>query len=459
MGKFKKVFPYLLLFLIIGAFFFFRFYNIFNRLFFDWDQETLAFQMKKILVDHSPILIGHRATDAMGFYFGPFFEYFFVPFYALSKLHPMGVVPLLILVNICFVFASYTILKRVINHTIAVAFLIFWCFNPWLIGYDITVWAPLVIPLGYMLTIYLLWRIYQKLSYKNFALLGIVLGFFTQIHSLFFFMDLFAALFVLFLVVAKKTSIIHVLKMGLITMVTWATFFTPLALFDIRHDFLNAKLFLGYFSHRIAGQPKIIESLQVFAQFFKPIIFLSTPVTGLIFLFLGLCLFVYLAKKRAGFLRYFYTTTIVLWLLTILLIFRLTQRPSEYYFMYLYIPLIIGILDFLYRVHRYALVGYCALFIIMNSFTIPSLLQNSVRGMKTKEVIAQEIKKHVGTRHYSLSYSMPRGLNNGYEYFLEYNNIRPSGNEQDPLIILRIPSAKNDIVIDTVGIRIPPEFK
>lgn len=425
---------------------------------FDWDQETLAFQMKGIIQNHDLILIGHRATDAMGFYFGPYFEYLFVPFYYLSRLHPFGVIPLIVFINILFVCLALFVVGRIFGKNIVLGFLFLWAVNPLIIIYDITVWAPLVIPLGYLLTLLILWRIYSKTSVSNFVLLGLVLGFFTQIHSLFFFMDLFVALFLLGMTVQKKISIPVLLRRLPAITIPVLVFFSPLVLFDIRHDYLNLRLFFGYFSRRAVGVVKLGESLDVLANFFKPLTVVNMQWGIVLFYIAIFVLLVYLIRSKKDFRKLFYSVTLCLWILTAVILLRLTQRPSEYYFLYLYPLITIALLDFFLRVHRVVAVGFCVLFFAANILTLHKQIQPAIRGLYTKDQIAQTIKRKVGTQPYSIAYDMPAGLNNGYGYLLDWHGIKPSENEKDPLIILRIPACKGDVVVDTIGIRIPDEL-
>ena len=52
-----KIFALAIIFLI---FCFFRFYNLDKRLSFGWDQEQFSYQIKQIVQDHQPVLIGRE---------------------------------------------------------------------------------------------------------------------------------------------------------------------------------------------------------------------------------------------------------------------------------------------------------------------------------------------------------------------------------------------------------------
>src|SRR3989344_5450052 len=69
----KNLLFFILLLLIVSAFL--RFYNLSHLLYWMFDEERDAFFVKRILVDHRPILIGGAIPE--GFYLAP--GYFYIP--------------------------------------------------------------------------------------------------------------------------------------------------------------------------------------------------------------------------------------------------------------------------------------------------------------------------------------------------------------------------------------------
>lgn len=457
--KLRNIFFWLLFALITFSFFYFRFNNLANRIIFDWDQETLSFQLKKIIAEHKPILIGHRATDAMGFYFGPYFEYFLVPFYFISNLHPRALISFIVFINTAFYFTTFYISSKLFNKYLALSILMFWAVNPLLIAMDITVWAPILIGIGIMFTFYLLWRVYRKPSYINYLTLGMNLGLFTQIHSIFFLVDFFVAFFLSAQLIIEKKYRSPILRKIAILLGSVIFFTTPLVLFDFRHGFLNLRLFFGYFLSRTEGRIRIADSLQVFSNFFKPLIVSESILIGLVFYILIVLLLVYLIKTSKGFGKLFYISSLCVWLLSALIYFRYTQRPSEYYFIYLYPIVIIALSDFLLRLNKYALIILCFFFFIANFNSLKNITKSNDRGLFAKEATVLLLKKNINSKQFNLIYDMPRGLDTGYEYFLDYYKIKPSGNAKDPLVVFNLPRKKGDISVNTVGIQIPSSLK
>ena len=82
-------------FILISLFFvfmFLRFYNIEERIIFDWDQEQFSYQIKNIVENKDFTLLGPRANNDRGFFLGPYFTYLLVPFYMFRNLHPIALI-------------------------------------------------------------------------------------------------------------------------------------------------------------------------------------------------------------------------------------------------------------------------------------------------------------------------------------------------------------------------------
>ncbi len=50
------------------------------------------------------------------------------------------------------------------------------------------------------------------------------------------------------------------------------------------------------------------------------------------------------------------------------------------------------------------------------------------------------------------------GLNSGFNYLIDYYQIKQTGNWKDPLVEIRIPPKENDVIIYNIGIKIPKEL-
>src|SRR5436190_2047930 len=94
----------LLAILVFGLFL--RFWNFPNWFNFNFDQETQAWVVKSLVVDHKPNLIGLE-TSVGGMFIGPYFNYLLVPFYLVGGMDPAATILLDILAAGATILASY----------------------------------------------------------------------------------------------------------------------------------------------------------------------------------------------------------------------------------------------------------------------------------------------------------------------------------------------------------------
>lgn len=444
---------------VFAVFAFLRFTNLEVRLPFAWDQEQFSTQVRDILRDHKFTLLGPRVTDDRGFFLAPYFTYLLIPFFIVTKLHPSALYLFTITVNIVFFcFAAY-ILYKLFGARQAMLFLFLWSINPTLVKYDTTPWWPILLPLGVLSILYEL-----KLLFNNkgnlylWGLIGATIGFFCNMHFQFIFIGAFTAIFIL-LMLEKK--LINYWRHLLLMTFSFLCMFIPLVLFDMRHNHLNYTLFTTYFSERVFDDLPYMEAwLPVFANIMKPFIGVSNPYAAIAFLILLGAIFFYFIYKTQGFHNLFYISSLTLIIITIVGFSLYGKRPSEYYFTYFMPFIYIALSDFLIRLNRKLITGIVIGVLIFINFTD---LKNSTKreslNLYDKDTAVQKIIPFAQDKRVNVSYDMPLGLNNGYDYFVDYYKINRTGDAKDPLIELRIPPRDGDIVVENIGVHIPPELK
>ncbi len=444
---------------IFTVFAFLRFTNLDVRLPFAWDQEQFSTQVRDIIRDHKFTLLGPRVTDDRGFFLAPYFTYLLIPFFIVTKLHPSALYLFTITVNIIFFCVAAYILYKLFGTKQALLFLFLWSINPTLVKYDTTPWWPILLPLGVLTILYELKLLYNdKSNLYLWGLIGATIGFFCNMHFQFIFIGAFTAIFIL-LMLEKK--LINYWRHLLLMTFSFLCMFIPLVLFDIRHDHLNYTLFTTYFSERVFDDLPYMEAwLPVFANIMKPFIGVSNPYAAIAFLILLGAIFFYFVYKTQGFLKLFYISSLTLIIITIVGFSLYGKRPSEYYFTY-FIPFIyIALSDFLIILNRKLITGIViGLLILINSNDLKNITKREALNLYDKDAAVQKIIPFAQDKRVNVSYDMPLGLNNGYDYFVDYYKINRTGDPKDPLIELRIPPREDDIVVEGIGVHIPPELK
>src|SRR5690606_13305576 len=127
------------------------------------------------------------------------------------------------------------------------------------------------------------------------------------------------------------------------------------------------------------------------------------------------------------------------------------RRPSEYYFIYLYPFIFVAILDLL-RYFKIQLVSVLliGILVFLNLEPLKNSTDEEPFGLYYKDQAVKQILPFIEGKEYNVSFDMPLGTNNGYDYLLKVNAINPSGDPNDPLIQIRIPPHEGDIVIKEI---------
>jgi len=450
----KNKWQYILLtiFLII-LFFLPRFYEYNNRLGFDWDQENIAYEAKHIILDHKLTLLGPRANNDKGFFLGPQFTYLITPFFLVSNLHPKALTYFLIVYDLIFFLATFFILKKIFNPIFTYFFLLLWGTNYLLIEADSSVLWPMILPLGIILTIFCLYKIYIQKEKKWWLFLGLVIGFFANMHFQFIFIGIFIFVFIILSIKQIRPSISKVsyLFLGLLLM------FAPLILFDLRHDFLNTKLFISFFTQKDPNVSHFFYAwFPVFQNVIHPFIFSKTPFITYLFYFGILAIVTYLSYRKKTFEKNLYLSFLILWVLFPIFFSIYGKRPSEYYFNFLYPFIIICIVDFIITTKRYVLgILFLFAYLWMNIYTFLPRITSFGLNFSQKEQAVLRIKKITDVQPCDIAFNVPIGRQVGYKYLFEYYNIRQIGNWKSCVIDINIPAKPGDEVFDSTGITLP----
>ena len=458
MINFLKKYWFLIVIFILFAFF--RFYNLDQRIIFDWDQEQFSYQASNILEKGNLTLIGPRVNNDRGFFLGPYFIYLLIPFYLIANLHPNALIIFIITYNIIFFSTSFWILNKIFKSKVALVFLSLWAINYQLLNFDTTAWNPILIPLGIMFVLFFLLNIYDNAKAKSYLLLGLTLGLFVNIHFQFLFIILFS---LIFLLISFKKSKVFKIKYVLSLAASFFITFLPLFIFDLRNNFLNSKLFLGFF---LEDNPALVNDNNVwktvFVNFLKPFIYFEKVEYMWLFLFIILFMTLYLIKKNRSFLKNFYISFLIILIFTPIAFQFYGTRPTEYYFLYLAPFIIITIADFLILLNRkFLLVPLFVFLLALNNASLNKNLHFIPIGLFYKDKTIKILKNNIDeTKKFNVTIDAPLGFHNGYKYLLDWYKIPQSGNFTDPLIQIKLPPEEVDIrVNDGIGLIIPKEVR
>ena len=399
------------------------------------DQQRDAFVMWDLLRNGKLTLIGPRVVGLAGFFLGPLWYYLLAPFYFLSRLDPIAAAWFGAFIGVSTTAVSFVLVKKITDTKTAMITSLFWATYSGRI-----VWNPMLVPMITFLLVYFLFKISK--GEKKYVIWTLLLfGLSIQIHfqALFFAIPIAAVLLYSY----RKSRAIKETVIGALAL---AATFAPLALFDIRHDFLNTKSFLAFFS----GSKTALHLSGAFSVFIKEIAsFLPMPIevhTSFYIAILLFCLFGLLIGKMEKIIK----ITLILILFLPPIVFSLYSGIlSEYYFTLCLVPLTIGFSVILKKIYSISFIGKALFVFVLFVFLIQRLagLRNSYdkRSLYFKRQAVKMIVEQNIDPVFNVSYSTPYNEDAGFAYLFKFYGREPQDIPEGHLWTIVIPANGEDV--------------
>lgn len=364
---------------------------------FDWDQAN-DYQATARLATGKLTLIGPRVTSDQGFFLGPWHYYYLLPFYVLtSGSLSMGFWGALFIQTI-FVVTSFVLARlwfgTFAGYTTSLLFAT--------VGVPIE-WGFMYVPLLSLIFFYLCLKTLR--NQKLLPLLFLLFGFGCTTYTIFY------ALVIPLLYVVIRLFFKNKLTLTSILLSTFLVFlsYTPLFIFDIRHNFLNLKNVFSFFGSQNGPGTRFGYFITVFIRALnyswinRELPFIVVLVT-IIVLIVGA---LYLFKKDRVF--------VFLWLVSSLIPMSFYRgNVSEYY----YAPVVMLVPFFISGLLvKTGYLGKLALFLLVSIIIATRLnlkfTNSSGINLSNKIDIVQQLDKL--NVPYSISYEFPLGEDGGYD--------------------------------------------
>lgn len=235
MEKIKKSWWLIPLIIILGVASYLRLYKISGYMTFLGDEGRDVLVVMHMIVNHKFTLLGPTASVG-GFFLGPIYYYFMLPFLWAWKLNPVGPAIMVALFGVATVYLIFKVGKEFVSPWVGLIAASLYALSPLVIAYSRSSWNPNLVPFFSLLLIHLLWRSVERPRKSTLLWVGAVLGIGLQLHYLFLF--LFVVTGIWFLVHAKSVPILRVvLFVGLGFLIGYS----PFLAFEIRHGFPNTQ--------------------------------------------------------------------------------------------------------------------------------------------------------------------------------------------------------------------------
>jgi hypothetical protein len=245
--------------------------------------------------------------------------------------------------------------------------------------------------------------------------------------------------------IIKQKKFLSLLKM----FVGFAIPFLPILIFDLRHNFLNIKLALGFFGS-LNSTNRVIYVWDNFTSFI-----FGVPAVRILswVIYFGVSLMLFIKGKV--FRGMFYV-----WVLSLPIFYLLIKNPSEYYFNYLLVP---AVLVVAYTLNINKLWGRIVLAILIVIFAYQSLplLRDSKLNLQQKTdsvVFLKEVTKE--SAPFNVSFNVPANEDAGFRYLLDYYKVIHDTDPKSPLIEYLIPADRKStpFVFGRIGILFPESW-
>jgi 4-amino-4-deoxy-L-arabinose transferase-like glycosyltransferase len=223
------------LIIILGVAAYLRLYMISGYMTFLGDEGRDVLVVMHMIVNHKFTLLGPTASVG-GFFLGPIYYYFMVPFLWAWKLNPVGPAIMVALFGIATDFLVFKVGKDFVSPLTGLVAASLYALSPLVIAYSRSSWNPNLVPFFSLLLIYLLWLAVEKKSRSTLLWAGVVLGIGLQLHYLFLFLFVVTGIW---LVMNAKT-IPFFNSVGWV-LVGFIIGYSPFLAFEVRHGFPNTQ--------------------------------------------------------------------------------------------------------------------------------------------------------------------------------------------------------------------------
>lgn len=235
----EKIKPMLIVCILLLAAYL-RLHNISGYMTFLGDEGRDVLVVKQMIVDHKWTLLGPTASVG-GFFLGPIYYYFMLPFLWAWKLDPTGPAVMVALFGIATVYLVYRAGRDMFHPWVGLVSSALYALSPVVIAYSRSSWNPNLVPFFSLLTIYLLWNYANDKTMRSVFWTGVSMGIGLQLHYLFLF---FFPVAVVWLMLHGKTG--ERLRLWLVGIAGFVAGYAPFLLFELRHGFPNTRSIIQF---------------------------------------------------------------------------------------------------------------------------------------------------------------------------------------------------------------------
>jgi 4-amino-4-deoxy-L-arabinose transferase-like glycosyltransferase len=414
------------------------------------------------------ILHGHLTllgptSSVGGFFLGPIYYYFMVPFLWIFNYNPVGPAVMVALFGVATVWLVYIVGKDLFNAKVGLIAALLYAISPLVIAYSRSSWNPNPMPFFSLLTLYVVYKALKKNSLKLFFVAGILFGIAMQLHYLSIFLGVIIIIYTALTTFYNQKSLKVISRLSKNYLSIFLGFligWSPFLAFEIRHGFLDFKNIFNFvlFSGKTgAGSDYLATIGDVFFRLFGRLVFyfptpdlrnnydhtqvLAWQLLVLVFaIFACVTIFIKLYKaykaENGSFEKYL---LLVVWLVVGVLLFGFYKKAIyDYYFAFMFpLPflLVSQSLDFLGKI-KFLKAGSILVFVLfaiiigVNLRGIPFQYEPN-RQLNQMQSIADFVMIKTDAKPFNFALISSGNSDHAYRYFFTIWN-HPPVTIQDP---------------------------
>lgn len=396
------------------------------------DQGRDAIVVKRIVtLEHFPAI---GPTSSIGQVFlGPFYYYLIAPFLLLFNYNPGGLAIGVAFLSIIGLIFSYIGIRKISNKKTADFFLILATFSYVIVDLSRFSWNPNLLPLFSFITLYFFYLLLKHQKTLHAILFGAFLSFSIQLHYLAYLSIIPIFIIILSFITKERQKNLALLKKLLISAAAFLFFYSPLIIFDLKHDFLNSKNLIRMFTDKkiiqhLSGIDRIIDTV---TNFFNHVYRMNTNRYVALIMFFGLLIGYFLLKRlkkadlfyKINFYNFFFFTICFSFLNS----YRFPHYYGPAYFSFFYIVayMFYQLLELSKsKLVKIITVSYFLIFILFN-IKYSFFIKKGGYQIRRAELVAKDILQENPKQPYQLVALPFTETDDHFRYFLELMNRRP----------------------------------
>ncbi len=336
------------------------------------------------------------------------------------------------LLSIIGLLAAYIILRNLIGKNAAIIFTAIASFSSVLIEQSRFAWNPNLLPITSFFTLYFFYRMLKDKKIINASIFGSLLSISLQLHYLAIFMFVPISIIGGIALIQSSPKIL-LLKNISISIFAFLFFSLPLILFDLKHNFLNAKNFLELFSsENVVSKSSFLDRLlETNQQFLSHIFRIELDKTIALILVAALLLALAFAKERILTKNLFVRIHLVSIVSFLLLFSFLTSSRHPHYYNATYLSFFVILSVFVAQIVRknnilkFTTIFFIGTYIVLNFQRYVFFAKEGNRQLDRAQTIAKSILARSPSSPYQLTAIPFTEIDGHVRYYLEILGVRP----------------------------------